>query len=89
LMSGYFAAFTRQGDPNPSLKYLQVRGYTNVSCISLPEIRAFVDTIIYRPPRASNSQAHGNLSVAARARLRTLTSLQRRSTSLTSSSARS
>ena len=31
LMSGYFAAFTRQGDPNPSMKYLQVRGYTNVS----------------------------------------------------------
>lgn len=36
LMSGYFAAFTRQGDPNPSMKYLQVRGYTNVSWISLP-----------------------------------------------------
>ncbi|KAM0721955.1 hypothetical protein Q7P37_002881 [Cladosporium fusiforme] len=30
LMSGYFAAFTRTGDPNPPMKYLQVRGYTNV-----------------------------------------------------------
>jgi hypothetical protein len=31
LISGYFAAFTRSGNPNPSMKYLQVRGYTNVS----------------------------------------------------------
>jgi hypothetical protein len=36
LMSGYFAAFTRQGgDPNPSMRYLQVRGYTNVSQLAI------------------------------------------------------
>jgi carboxylesterase type B len=27
LTTGYFAAFVRSGDPNPSLKYLDVRGY--------------------------------------------------------------
>ena len=30
LISGYFAQFAKTGDPNPALKYLQVRGYTNV-----------------------------------------------------------
>lgn len=34
LISGYFAQFARTGDPNPSLEYLKVRGYLNVS--SLP-----------------------------------------------------
>ncbi|KAK3699485.1 hypothetical protein LTR37_016442 [Vermiconidia calcicola] len=29
LISGYFAQFAKIGDPNPSLEYLQVRGYTN------------------------------------------------------------
>ena len=31
LISGYFAQFTKTGNPNPPLGYLQVRGYTNVS----------------------------------------------------------
>ena len=31
LISGYFAQFAKTGDPNPSLQYLQTRGYTNVS----------------------------------------------------------
>ena len=31
LISGYFAQFAKTGNPNPSLEYLQVRGYTNVS----------------------------------------------------------
>jgi hypothetical protein len=40
LMSGYFAAFTRQsGDPNPSMRYLQVRGYTNVSQLAVFVLR--------------------------------------------------
>ena len=30
LISGYFAQFTKTGDPNPQLKYLEVRGYANV-----------------------------------------------------------
>ena len=33
LISGYFAQFAKTGDPNPSLSYLKVRGYTNVSCL--------------------------------------------------------
>jgi hypothetical protein len=37
LISGYIAAFTRQGDPNPPMKYLQVRGYTNVSGYRISE----------------------------------------------------
>lgn len=89
LMSGYFAAFTRQGDPNPSSKYLQVRGYTNVSCSFLPKVGTFAHITMCRPPRASNSQARGSLSAETRARLRTLTSLRRQLTSPTSSSARS
>ena len=31
LISGYYAQFAKNGNPNPSLQYLQVRGYTNVS----------------------------------------------------------
>lgn len=31
LISGYYAQFTKTGNPNPSLEYLQIRGYTNVS----------------------------------------------------------
>ena len=31
LISGYFAQFAKTGDPNPSLEYLKVRGYVNVS----------------------------------------------------------
>ena len=31
LISGYFAQFTKTGNPNPALAYLNVRGYTNVS----------------------------------------------------------
>ena len=30
LISGYFAQFAKTGNPNPSLKYLLVRGYINV-----------------------------------------------------------
>lgn len=30
LVSSYFGAFVRTGDPNPDLKYLQVRGYDKV-----------------------------------------------------------
>lgn len=33
LISGYFAQFTKTGNPNPSLQYLQVRGYTSVSTL--------------------------------------------------------
>lgn len=36
LMSGYFAAFARTGDPNPDMRYLQVRGYTSVSRLITP-----------------------------------------------------
>ena len=36
LISGYFAQFTRTGNPNPSLAYLKVRGYTNVSIPAHP-----------------------------------------------------
>lgn len=35
LISGYFAQFAKTGDPNPSLSYLKVRGYTNVSFAGL------------------------------------------------------
>lgn len=35
LISGYFAQFTKTGNPNPSLEYLKIRGYTNVSKIAL------------------------------------------------------
>ncbi len=31
LISGYFAQFTKTGNPNPPLQYLQVRGYTNTT----------------------------------------------------------
>ncbi|TKA73379.1 hypothetical protein B0A55_06368, partial [Friedmanniomyces simplex] len=31
LISGYFAQFAKSGNPNPSLRYLQVRGYTNTT----------------------------------------------------------
>ncbi|KAK0280728.1 hypothetical protein LTR35_007754 [Friedmanniomyces endolithicus] len=31
LISGYFAQFAKTGNPNPSLQYLQVRGYTNTT----------------------------------------------------------
>ncbi|TKA61436.1 hypothetical protein B0A55_11600 [Friedmanniomyces simplex] len=31
LISGYFAQFAKSGNPNPSLQYLQVRGYTNTT----------------------------------------------------------
>ncbi|KAL1588314.1 hypothetical protein WHR41_02803 [Cladosporium halotolerans] len=30
LMSGYIAAFTRTGDPNPPMRYLEVRGYNDM-----------------------------------------------------------
>jgi hypothetical protein len=30
LVSSYFGSFVRSGDPNPDLKYLQVRGYDKV-----------------------------------------------------------
>ncbi|KAK6429427.1 hypothetical protein LTR95_014430, partial [Oleoguttula sp. CCFEE 5521] len=29
LISGYFAQFAKNGDPNPDAEYLRVRGYTN------------------------------------------------------------
>ena len=39
LISGYFAQFCKTGDPNPSLEYLQVRGYLNVSSVrSTPRV---------------------------------------------------
>lgn len=31
LISGYYAQFTKTGEPNPSLQYLAVRGYTNTT----------------------------------------------------------
>lgn len=34
LISGYYAQFTKNGNPNPSLEYLQVRGYTNVRSLT-------------------------------------------------------
>ena len=30
MVSSYFGSFVRNGDPNPDLKYLQVRGYDKV-----------------------------------------------------------
>lgn len=37
LISGYYAQFAKTGNPNPSLEYLQIRGYTNVSCPVISE----------------------------------------------------
>lgn len=70
LISGYFAAFARRGDPNPEREYLQVRGYTNVSHLVLDVLNVRLLTeFSNRPLKAFGRQVHGSRCVMGRARL--------------------
>jgi hypothetical protein len=87
LISGSFAAFTRSGNPNPSMKYLQVRGYTNVSFRACLFFRfspnRCADWCLRRLLKVSSNRVHGCQFVIAMVQRRTSTGRLRVLISLT------
>lgn len=78
LVTGYFAAFAKTGNPNPSARYLQIRGYTNVSITLVlfwVHKGAIADLMIRRPP-VSGNLVPGFQSRTRRVRLKSSTTLR-------------